>query len=53
MLLSRECCHVTRIGPGATTAGFVLISVGLGLKKWLVSCLKSSLKSAACGVKSV
>jgi len=53
VLVSRECCHVTRTGPTATTAGFVLFSNGLGLKKWVMSCFSSSLNSVACGVKSV
>src|SRR5882762_1050758 len=52
VLVSRECCHVTRIGPTATTAGFVLFSNGSGLKKWVVSCFSSSLNRVASGVKS-
>src|SRR6266404_8643456 len=53
VLESRECCHVARIGPTATTAGLVLFSNGLGLKKWVVSCLPSSLNKVASGVKSM
>src|SRR5437763_12238674 len=53
VLVSRECCHVARIVPTATTAGFVLFSNGLGLKKWVVSCFSSSLNKVASGVKSV
>src|SRR5207302_11436636 len=52
VLVSRECCHVARIVPAATTAGFVLFSNGLGLKKWVVTCFPSSLNKVACGVKS-
>src|SRR5437870_399489 len=53
VLVSLECCQVARIGPVANSAGLVLGSNGLGLKKWVVSCLPSSLDSTASGVKSV
>ena len=43
-LVSRESCHVARTVPPSS---------GLGLKKWVVSCLSRSLNSVACGVKSV
>ena len=38
-LPSRECTHVARIAPSATTAALVLGSwgSGLGLKKWVMS----------------
>ena len=37
MLVSRECCHVARMVPSATTAGLVFGSTGLGLKKCVVT----------------
>src|SRR5262245_54180758 len=42
MLESRECCHVARMVP---------FSSGLGLKKWVMTCLWLSLNSVASGVK--
>src|SRR5258708_5753797 len=44
LLVSRECCHVTRIVP---------FSIGLGLLKWVMTCLSLSLNRGACGVKSI
>src|SRR5262245_31679884 len=43
-LVSRECCHVARGVP---------FSSGLGLRKWVMTCLSSSLNKVACGPKSV
>src|SRR5262249_30020625 len=43
VLESFECCHVARIVPCST---------GLGLKKWVVTCLSLSLNRVASGVKS-
>src|SRR5512141_2758584 len=52
VLVSRECCHVTRIAPSSDGfepgSGFLF-----GLKKWVVSCASSSLNSVASGVNSV
>ena len=51
VLVSRECCHVARIGP-SPLRWLVLVSNGLGLKKWVMICLSSSLNRVASGVKS-
>ena len=39
MLVSRECCHVTRIVPCGHHRRISVGSSGLGLKKWVMSCL--------------
>src|SRR5262245_52827390 len=52
LLVSRECCHVARIAPGATTPGPASGSCGFGLKKWVVRAPPSSSNSVACGVTS-
>ena len=44
MLVSRESCHVARIVP---------FSAGLGLKKWVVTCLSLSVNRVASGVKRI
>src|SRR5262249_52847287 len=44
VLVSRECCQVARMTP---------FSIGLGLKKWVVTCFNSSLNNVACGVNNV
>src|SRR4029077_1213827 len=51
VLLSLECCQVARIAPGAITAGLVLFSNGLGLKKWVMICRSAPLNRVASGVK--
>ena len=43
-LVSRECCHVAR---------GMLPSSGLGLRKWVMTCLSWSLNKVACGPKSI
>jgi hypothetical protein len=44
VLVSRECYHVAR---------GVLLSDGLGLRKWVMACLSWSLNKVACGPKNV
>ena len=44
MLVSVECCQVTRILPS---------SAGLGLKKWVMICFLRPSNSVASGVKSL
>ena len=46
MLESRECCHVARILPP-----WISLFSGLGLKKWVMTCLSLSLNRVASGVK--
>src|SRR5882724_1391570 len=44
VLVSRECCHVARGMP---------LSNGLGLRKWVMTCLSWPLNKVACGPKNV
>src|SRR4030095_5464676 len=44
VLVSRECCQVARA---------IALSSGLGLRKWVMICLSSSLNNVACGPKNV
>ena len=39
--------------PSAITPALVLSSNGLGLKKWVMTCLSWSVNNVACGVKSI
>src|SRR6516165_8860290 len=55
-LVSRECSHVARIGWKSVNGLVLSNSSGLGLKKWVMSCLGSlgsSLNKVASGVNSV
>ena len=48
VLESLECCHVARGVPLPNGS----LGLGLGLRKWVMTCLSLSLNKVACGPKS-